>query len=115
MKFKYKSRTVEKYFSNFELMKKKIGIDLTRSIKKRCDQLKAAVNFDIYLSTGLGKPHSLSGNLQGYYGITISGNIRLIVKPDAENLDSASLKNCDLIVIGGVMDYHGQKQEWLIS
>lgn len=114
MKFKYENRTVEKYFSDFELMKKKIGKDLTRNTKKRCDQLKAAVNFSIYLSTGLGKPHSLVDNLQGHYGIAVSGNIRLVVKPDAENLDPVSLKKCDSVIIKGVMDYHGQKQEWLI-
>jgi len=114
VKFKYENRTVEKYFSDFELMKKKIGKDLTRNTKKRCDQLKAAANFSIYLGVGLGKPHSLVGNLQEHYGITISDNIRLVVKPDVENLDPASLKKCDSVIIKGVMDYHGQKQEWLI-
>ncbi len=113
VKFKYE-RTVEEYFSDFKLMKKKIGVDLTRGVKKRYDQLKAAANFSIYLSTGLGKSHSLVGNLKGCYGINISGNIRLIVKPNVENLDPVSLKKCDLVIIKGVMDYHGQKHEWLI-
>ncbi|MDD4570831.1 MAG: hypothetical protein PHE70_12030 [Tepidanaerobacteraceae bacterium] len=27
---------------------------------------------------------------------------------------SASLTKCDSVIIEGVMDYHGQKQEWLI-
>ncbi len=114
VKLIYKKPSVEKYFSNFALMSTKLGKDLTRTIKKRCDQLEAAANFSIYLSTGLGKPHSLSGNLKGCYGISISGNIRLIVRPDAESLDPASLTKCDSVIIEGVMDYHGQKQEWLI-
>lgn len=114
MKFKYENRSIEEYFSDFDLMKKKIGKGLTRNIKKRYDQFKAAANFSIYLSTGLGKPHPLVGNLKGYYGINISGNIRIIVKPDIESLDPASLKKCDSVMIKGVMDYHGQKQEWLI-
>lgn len=110
MKFKYENGSVEECFSDFDLMKKKMGKDLTRNAKK----LKAAANFSIYLSTGLGKPHPLVGNLKGYYGINITGNIRLLVKPDVESLDPASLKKCDSVIIKGVMDYHGRKREWLI-
>lgn len=57
VKLKYENPSVEKHFSDFDLMKKKIGKDLTRNAKKRYDQLKAAANFSIYLSLGLGKPH----------------------------------------------------------
>jgi len=80
-------------------MKKKIGQALARGVKKRCDNLKAATNFGVYLSTGLGKPHSLGGDLKGI---------------DTESLDPASLKECDTIIVEGVMDYHGQENKWLI-
>jgi plasmid maintenance system killer protein len=115
VKLKFENQAVEKCFSDFDLMKRQIGKDLTRSTKKRYDQLKAAANFIIYLTTGLGKPHPLTGNLKGCYGISISGNIRLVVKPDVDSLDPASFKKCDSVIIKGVMDYHGQKDEWLIS
>ena len=105
---------VERYFSDFDLMRKKIGKDLAVTVKKRYDQLRAANNFSVYLMTGLGKPHLLVGNLKGCYGISVSGNIRLVVKPDVESLDAASLKECDSVIIKGVMDYHGQTQKWLI-
>jgi len=114
VKLGYENPSVERCFSDFDLMRRKIGNDLARGAKKRHDQLRAAANFSIYLNTGLGKPHPLFGNLKGYYGISISGNIRLVVKPDAESLDPDSLKKCDSILIKGVMDYHGQKHEWLI-
>lgn len=114
MKLEYGNAVVEKYFSNFNLFKKDKGSNLARTTKKRCDQLKAAKNFGIYLSTGLGKPHPLFGNLKGCYGINITGNIRLIVKPDVESLDPESLKKCTVVIIEGVMDYHGQKTEWII-
>ena len=114
MEFQYESHRIERYFTDFELMKKKIGEGLTRNTKKRYDQLKASANFGIYLSTGLGRPHPLVGNLKGYYGVSISGSIRLVIKPDAESLDPASLRECDTVIIRGVMDYHGQKHEWLI-
>ena len=101
MKLGYENPSVERCFRDFDLMRRKIGNDLARGAKKRYDQLRAAANFSIYLSTGLGKPHPLYGNLKGYYGISISGNIRLVVKPDAESLDPDSLKKCDSILIKG--------------
>jgi hypothetical protein len=114
LKIIYKNNVVEKYFENFNFMKKEKGLELTRTIKKRYEQLKASENFSIYLSTGLGKPHPLYENLKGRYGISITGNIRLIVKPVVENLNTDSLKNCKTIIIEGVMDYHGRKNEWII-
>ncbi len=114
MRFKYEDPTVEEYFGDFELMKKKIGTDLARKTKKRWTELEAADNFAIYLKTRLGKPHPLVGDLKGWYSITISRNIRLIVKPDTEAMDDASLEKCDLVIIRGLVDYHGQKKEWLI-
>ncbi len=114
MKLQYKSQAVEKYFSDFELMKKKIGKDPARGTKKRCDHLRAASNFSVYLTTGLGKPHLLVGNLKGCYAVSISSNVRLIIKPDTDSLDPKSMANCDSVTIKGVVDYHGQKHEWLV-
>lgn len=114
MRFKYENATAKEYFENFELMKKKIGIDVATNTKKRCNQLKAAENFAIYLKTGLGKPHSLVGDLKGWYSIAISGNIRLVVKPDMEQSDDASFEKCDSVIIRGLVDYHGRKKESII-
>ena len=58
------------------------------------------------MNTGLGIPHPLSNKLKDYYAIRITGNYRLIVRP--ESLSS------DKIIIKGVLDYHGDKNEWII-
>lgn len=105
---------LKKYFDDFSLMQKTIGKDLTKTIKRRYDNLRAANNFYIYLNTGLGKPHSLQGNHKGLYGISVSANQRLIVQPITNDLSTEALKNCDTIIIKGVEDYHGTKNEWLI-
>jgi Txe/YoeB family toxin of Txe-Axe toxin-antitoxin module len=115
VRIEYSNEIVKKNFENFNLIKKDKGADLARTIKKRHDQLKAAEKFSIYLDTGLGKPHPLHGNLKGRYGISITGNIRLVVAPDSKKMDSVSLKECKVVIIEGVMDYHGQKVEWIIS
>ncbi|MDD2283191.1 MAG: hypothetical protein PHS56_00545 [Eubacteriales bacterium] len=114
MDIKFENDSVEKCFEDFNLLKKKTGADMARTIKKRFDQLKAAASFSIYLSTGLGKPHSLVGDFKGHYGISISENIRLIIRPRAKGLDPNSLKQCYTVIIKGVIDYHGQKYNWLI-
>lgn len=114
MQTKFDNSDVEKYFNDFSLMQKAIGNDLTKTIKKRFDALKSANNFSIFLSTGLGKPHPLQGNLKGLYGVGISANQRLIIKPISDNLSPEALKKCDTIIIKGVEDYHGTKNEWII-
>jgi len=114
LKIRFENPSVEKYFKDFNYMSKEKGKEFTRTTKKRFDQLKAAPNFIIYLQTGLGKPHSLSGNLKGCYGISITGNLRLIVRPDVDNLEPDSLKECDTVIIEGVVDYHGKKYECII-
>jgi proteic killer suppression protein/toxin YoeB len=110
----YESESLQIIFNDYELIKKKIGKDRARTTKKRIDQLKASVNFSIYLTTGLGKPHLLYENLKGYYGVSITGNVRLIIRPKAESTEPAVLKKCDTVIIKGVMDYHGNKNEWII-
>lgn len=114
MLIEYESETVQKIFIDYALMKKEIGNNRARATKKRIDQLKAAVNFSVFLTTGLGKPHPLYENLKGYYGVTITGNVRLIVRPNTESMEPEVLKQCDTVIIKGVMDYHGSKNEWLI-
>ncbi len=105
---------VEKYFTNFSNLQKKIGKEKTRTIKKHIDNLKASNNFGIFLSLGLGKPHSLTGNHQGEYGIHVTANERLIIEPVCDDLSIETLKLCDTIIIKGVEDYHGSKENWLI-
>ena len=95
-------------------MQKRIGKELAKAVKKKLDAMKAANNYAIFLSTGLGKPHSLVGDHKGMYGVNVSANMRLIVQPITDNISPESLKKCDSIIIKGVEDYHGTKNEWLI-
>ncbi len=114
MLIEYDNQLTTKIFGDFNLMKKKLGMDRARATKRRLDQLRASINFSVYLTTGLGRPHPLSGNLKGYYGVYLTGNVRLIVKPNVKSLEPEALRECDTVIIKGVMDYHGRKNEWLI-
>ncbi len=110
----YEKSSMRAIFTDFNLLQKKLGLEFSRSVKRRIDQLKASPNFLVFLTTGLGKPHPLSGNLSGYYGISVTGNVRLVVRPDSRSLDLGELKQCETVIIKGVMDYHGKKN-WYIS
>ena len=111
----YANDKVEQYFTNYGLMQKKIGKDITRAVKKRIDSLIAADNMRIYLSTGLGNPHFLSGDMKEYISISLTANYRLIILPISDSDDIVDLKVCRIIEVKGVDDYHGGKSNWLIS
>ena len=123
------NRRLEKILCDIEKLKKTIGIDMTRALKQRIDQLRAADNFKEYLDIGLGDPHPLVGNLDNLFGIKINRNYRLIVEPLSvklnknyriimeplsEKLDDDSLRKCKKVNLKGVADYHDGKCEWLI-
>lgn len=108
------NRRLEKKLSDIENLKKTIGIDMTRALKQRIDQLRAADNFKEYLDIGLGDPHPLVGILDNLFDIKINRNYRLIVEPLSEMLDDDSLRKCKKVNLKGVADYHDGKCEWLI-
>lgn len=111
----YENGRVRKCFTDYAIMQKEMGIEMTKTTKKHVDRLKSSVSFLGFVRLGLGKPHSLKGNFNDCYGIVITGNIRLVVKPVCEDLSPESLAKCSEVLVKGVGDYHGEKIEWIIS
>lgn len=118
----YANPKIQILFSDLEnvagskkLLQKQIGIDLARMSKTRMKQLKAARFFKNYLDNHIGKPHSLEGNLDTFYGVDLNAHIRLIIQPVPPDLSPEALKNCETVKIIGIVDYHGGKNEWLIA
>lgn len=110
------NQKVGKFFDdpNYKDLQKKIGLDFTRTAKKRILQIKSSPCFYKYLEYGIGKPERLSGTDSDKFSIRISDNYRLVVRPLTEGYDKESLMKCDSIIIEGVVDYHGDKYNWLI-
>ena len=102
--------------SSQNLMKKEIGAELTKAVKKRYNQIMAFSSFSALQQSGIGKMESLEGDHKGSYSLRVSANYRLIVKPKTEDLGAESLKKCDILIIEGVIDYHGKgkKFSWII-
>ena len=95
-------------------MQKKHGKEFAKRAKQRIDQINAIPRFNEYVMLGLGNPHVLAGDFEGYYGVSLTGNTRIILKPISEDLSVESLSKCEEVILKGVVDYHGQKDEWII-
>ena len=114
MNIEFHNPKVKKIFENDDKLIKKVGVELSRKIKERMNQMMSSPNFKAYLDYGIGKPHPLTGDLDNLYGIFLNKNIRLIIEPLVEKRDIESLMMCKNVNIKGVVDYHGSKKEWLI-
>ena len=111
MQLSYSNIKVEKCFSNLSYMKRFIPLEWVKSVKKHIDWLESADCFGDYLSLGLGKPEQLRGYKNIQYAVHISANVRLILEPVATH---DTLMSCTEIRIIGVVDYHGNKENWFI-
>lgn len=98
------------------LMQKKIGAVLTKAVKKRYNQIISFSSFFSLQQSGIGKMESLEGDLKESYSLRVSANYRLLVKPKTKDRSAESLRHCDTLIIGGVIDYHGKgkKYNWII-
>lgn len=74
------------------LMKRAIGAELTRAVKKRYNQMISFSSFSALQQSRIGKMESLEGDRKGSYSLTVSANYRLIIKPKAKDQRAESLK-----------------------
>jgi plasmid maintenance system killer protein len=98
------------------LMIKEIGLELTKAVKKKYNQMIAFSSFSSLLESRIGKMEPLIGDKKGSYSLCLIANYRLIVAPNTDSRSIEGLRICDTIIIRGVMDYHGQgaKNNWII-
>ncbi len=115
MEVKYEKNRVQEIFVDHTKLIKNVGMETAKALKKRVNQIKASVNFQRWLDARLGTPHRLTGNSQGYYGVSLTPNMRLVLKPETNDYSPESLSKCTIVVVKGVCDYHGDKTNWLIS
>ncbi len=123
LRIEYENSNVKELFDDLNnvqnsknLMKKHIGLEMTKSVKKRYNQMVAFSSFFALLASRIGKMESLSGDKDGDYALHLTANYRLIVAPNTSDRSAESLKFCDTLIIKGVMDYHGKgsKNNWII-
>lgn len=111
MRITYATPKVERFFCDYDKMKKKIPVEWVRTIKKHMDRLVAADTFGDFLSLRLGKPEQLTGYKQPRYSLHVAPHVRLIIEPNATQ---DAIMICEEIEVEGVCDYHGSKENWYI-
>lgn len=115
LQIEYHDEKVQKIMCDTRTLQRKVSLEIAKTIKRRINQLEATDNFNEYLTKiALGKPHPLSGDLKGYFSVSITQNYRMIIEPLETNLDMEDLKNCKKLNLKGVLEYHGGKNEWII-
>lgn len=113
MDITYANEKLEKYFTDYKLMQRKLPFEWVRSVKKTMDRLVAADEFGHFLALGLGKPEQIKGREgQIRYSLHISANVRLIIELNATQ-DTVLI--CSELEVEGVCDYHGSKEDWYLS
>ena len=117
MEIEYSNRSVEKAFSDWGVLAKKHGLQLTKQLKKRIDQLEAMENVFELFGSGIDNPHLLGEDLAGCAGWSVTGRIRLIFDLREGKIEKLDLRvgSKTKICIKGVVDYHGRKNEWIID
>ena len=123
MHVEYEDSKVQELFEDLNdvqnsknLMQKEVGLEMTRAVKKKYNQMIAFSTFSELLKSRIGKMEPLSGDKEGNYSLHLSANYRLIVTPNTNDRSVEGLRVCDTIIIKGVMDYHGKgaKNNWII-
>ena len=104
MEIEFYNNEIQKKMSDMEELKKIIGIELAKMVKLRFNQIRASEDLKEFMQNGFGKPHPLKGNLKKYFGVGLTGNYRLVILP----------KGNKKVIVRGVIDYHGDKYNWLI-
>ena len=108
MQFLYHNKNVQKIMEDPKLLQGKVGLEIGKNVKRRLNHLASSPDFYYYLiNVKFGNPHPLSGDLKGYYALSVSPNYRLIVEPISNNRNIESFKDKNEIYIEGVVEYHG--------
>lgn len=118
MDIEYANNKVEKIMTDAKQLVKKVGTPIAKTIIKRINQLSAFSNIGELMRSGIDTPHPLNNNLYGNIGWSITGNLRFILDVGLEKKEKyieSEVNKKEKITIKGVTDYHGGKDEWIIS
>jgi len=106
----YANNKLKKQFSNASEIKTAFG-QMAKKVSERLADIRAAPNLAVLMQLPAAKCHPLTGNRQGDWAVSISGNYRLIFTigddpiplKDDTGVDTVKVLE---IVITGTEDYH---------
>lgn len=115
MQIEYESNKLKRLVEDKVTLQKKVGFELAKIFLRRLDQLKAFQSIGELMKSGIDNPHELKGNRMGYIGWSIDGNKRVIMRPENVYDLQKDPYACKKVIIKGVVDYHGGKENWYLS
>lgn len=110
MEIFYASNKLKKQFSSASEIKKAFG-GMAKKIAMRLDEMKSAPNLAVLQQIPQAQCHSLAGDRNGQWAVSISGNYRIIFTighdpvPVTDEGLIATILITD-IIISGTEDYH---------
>lgn len=115
MEIHYKNKRIEKLFTEPKYAIKELSKDIALKVYLRKDQIEATDSLEVMIEGKIGRCHPLHYDFEGAFGLDIKDQVRLIIQPDVEQgcKDYNKRIKCKSVIIIGVVDYHGQKNEWI--
>lgn len=112
MELDFASRKLRRQMESEKELIKAYG-QLARAIQRRLGVLARAASLADVPAVPPERCHLLTGRFAGCYAVDVSGNWRLIFRPDHDPVPQKESGGVDLtkvtaIVIEGVEDYHGK-------
>ncbi|HIW75927.1 MULTISPECIES: type II toxin-antitoxin system RelE/ParE family toxin [Gordonibacter] len=104
MEIKYADKSMMKILEDDRIIRKKRG-DIAEKLIRRMSDLRVADNLSQITHLPSPRRHKLTGNWEGCWGIDVSKNQRLIVRPIG-NFDPDDLTTITTIRIESIEDYH---------
>lgn len=102
----YANNAMKKTLEDPRLIAKRHG-DIARTLTRRMSDLRVAANLSEITHLPPPRRHKLMGSLEGCWGIDVSRNKRLIVRPVGD-YDPEDLTTITAIRIEDITDYHGR-------
>jgi proteic killer suppression protein len=110
MDISFANDKLKRQLSNEKSLKRAFG-DRARRLQLRLDLLKAAGCLDDVLPVPPPRRHELTGDWRGHFAVDLTGNWRLIFRPNHDPVPvtpdgGVDLKAITAIIIVAVEDYH---------
>lgn len=98
MRVRFRSRQLERRYESHRLAQRARGAIVARRFVMRIDAIRAASGVGDLYANPVMRLHSLTGDRQSQFAISITGQMRLVVTFEDDNATA---------VIEEVVDYHG--------
>lgn len=111
MKISYQYKKLEKTTADFKAISKHYGT-MAKKVNQRIKEMEASTTLEVLGKIHAARCHELKGDWKGYLAVDVSGNHRIVFKPDHDpppkkddgGLDWSQVTAITIVAIGE--DYH---------